>query len=149
MLESEWATWEELISRAAAQDRLTEPGACGAWSFKDVIAHVSLHYQQFDAELIGGDVRHVQVPKDIAFDFQRRNEWFHEQDRDRTLEDVLAEALQVHREIVRRARGLSPEELRKAPVDWHTWPAWRWVVHLTHEHYPEHVPGIRAWMGLD
>lgn len=148
MIEHEWAAWEDLIGQAEAAGRLTEPDACGTWSFKDVVAHVTA-YQRFGAELIGGDVRHVEVPHDIGFDFQRRNEWFHEQDHDRPLDEILAEARHVHRELVARVQMLSPEELRKVPVGWYAWPAWRWLVHLTHEHYPEHVPGIRAWLGLE
>jgi hypothetical protein len=146
LIEREWAEWEELIARA--EGRLTEPGACGTWSFKDVIAHVTA-YQRFGAELVGADVRHVEVPQEIGLDFQRRNEWFHEQDRDRSLEDVLAEARQVHRELVERVRAMLPAELRAQPVGWFAWPAWRWLIHLTHEHYPEHVPGLRAWLGLE
>jgi hypothetical protein len=146
MVERGWAEWDELIARA--EGRLTEPGACGTWSFKDVIAHVTA-YQRFGAELVGADVRHVEVPQEIGLDFQRRNEWFHEQDRGRSLEDVLAEARQVHRALVERVRAMSSEELRAQPVGWFAWPAWRWLIHLTHEHYPEHVPGLRAWLGLE
>jgi hypothetical protein len=145
MLEDEWADWERLIGRASAAGRLTEPGACGGWSFKDVIAHLTA-YQRFGAELLGGRVRPVCVPDEIGFDTQRRNEWFHEQDRGRPLDDVLADARQVHAEIVRRVQAMSPDELRAHPVAWQAWPAWRWVIHLTHEHYPEHVPGLTAWL---
>jgi hypothetical protein len=144
MLEREWTDWEGLIARA--EGRLTEPGACGDWSFKDVIAHV-MYYQRFGGELIGADVRHVEVPQEIGLDVQRRNEWFYELDMDRSLDDVLAEARQVHRALVERVRAMSGDELRAHPVPWQSWPAWRWVVHLTHEHYPEHVPGLEAWLG--
>jgi hypothetical protein len=144
MLEREWTDWEGLIARA--EGRLTEPGACGDWSFKDVIAHV-MYYQRFGGELIGADVRHVEVPQEIGLDVQRRNEWFYELDMDRSLDDVLAEARQVHRALVERVRAMSGDELRAHPVPWQSWPAWRWVVHLTHEHYPEHVPELEAWLG--
>jgi hypothetical protein len=144
-VEREWADWEALIARSEATGRLEQPGAAGAWSMKDVVAHMTA-YQRFGATLIGGDVRRVEVPPEIGLDTQRRNEWFHEQDRDRSTADVLAEARQVHAEIVRRVRAMSPEELRRHPVDWQPWPAWRWIVHLTHEHYPEHVPNIEAWL---
>jgi hypothetical protein len=146
MLDREWADWEALIARAAG--RLTEPGAGGAWTFQDVIAHVT-YYQRFGAELIGADVRHVEVPAEIGFDVERRNRWFYELDRDRPLDDVLAEARKVHRAIVERVRAMAADELRLHPVAWQPWPAWRWLVHLTHEHYPEHVPGLQAWLAED
>ena len=142
-IRAEWAAWEALIARA--EGRLTEPGACGEWSFKDVIAHMTV-YQRFLAGLLGGNVREVHQPAEIGFDVQKRNEWFHEQDKNRSLEDVLAEARQVHGEIVRRVEEQTPEELRRHPVDWQAWPAWRWTIHLTHEHYPEHVPDLEAWL---
>lgn len=146
MIEREWAEWQALLARS--EGRLEEPGACGTWSVKDVIAHVTA-YQRFAASLIGGDVRKVEVPEEIGLDFQRRNEWFHEQDRHRSLDEVLAESHHVHEQIVARVRAMSPEQLRAQPVGWFHWPAWRWLIHLTHEHYPEHVPGLRAWLGLD
>ena len=143
LLEREWADWEALIARAAG--RLTEPGACGEWTFKDVIAHAT-YYQRFGGELIGAAVRHVEVPAEIRVDVERRNQWFYALDRDRPLADVLAEARQVHRALVERVRAMSAEELRRHPVAWQPWPAWRWLLHLTHEHYPEHVPGLEAWL---
>ena len=59
---------------------------------------------------------------------------------------VLAEARHVHREIARRVGEMSSDELRAHPVAWQPWPAWRWLVHLTHQHYEEHTPGLRAWL---
>jgi len=144
-LEREWDDWEALIERATG--RLTEPGACGSWRFQDVIAHV-MYYQRFGGELVGADVRHIDVPAEFAFDVEARNRWFYDLDRDRSLDDVLAEARQVHRAIVERVRGMSADELRQQPVAWQQWPAWRWLVHLTHEHYPEHAPGLEAWLAV-
>ncbi len=144
MLEEEWVAWEGLITAAAG--RLEEPGACGVWSFKDVIAHVTA-YQRFCAEILGGAVRRVAPPEEIGFDTERRNAWFHEQDRARPLTEILDEARQVHRELVAQIARRSAEELRVHPVPWQAWPAWRWAIHLTHEHYPEHEPGLRAWLG--
>jgi hypothetical protein len=46
--------------------------------------------------------------------------------------------------LVLRVRAISVDMLRAHPVTWQRWPASRWLIHLTHEHYPEHVPGLQG-----
>jgi hypothetical protein len=114
-----------------------------------VVAHFN-GYQRFLIGNMGGRVRELPPqPEEIGLDFQKRNEWLHALDLDRTWEQVAAEAGQLHAELLAQLRARSAEQLRAPMVAWHPWPTWRWVVHLTHEHYQEHLPDLRRWLGLE
>jgi len=145
-MERQWAEWQGLI--AAAGNRLTEPGALGDWTLKDVIAHVGA-YERFVLGLLGGRVRELPpAPPDLGWDTDRRNAWLHSLDRDRPADELLAEARDVHRQLVAQVGARSDDELRAPLVEWNDWPAWRWVLSVTEDHYAEHVPPLRSWLGL-
>ena len=138
------AEWERLVAKLS--DRLEEPYA-GTWSLRDVSAHVCA-YERYILEPLGGEVRRLpEQPADVGFDVQKRNEWLHELDRGRPTSLVMAEAAAVRRGIVARLRALRDDELRARLHDWSPWPAWRWVVHLSVEHYDEHFPDLRKFAG--
>ncbi|HEY3079037.1 MAG TPA: ClbS/DfsB family four-helix bundle protein [Chloroflexota bacterium] len=142
----ERAAWQELIE--AAGDRVNEPGPAGDWTLRDVVAHIN-GYQRFLVGSMGGRVRDVgPMPAEAEFDVQKRNEWLHGRDRDRTWNLVAAEAQELHVELLAQLGARSQEQLRAPMVAWNPWPTWRWVIHLTHEHYEEHLPDLRKWLGL-
>jgi hypothetical protein len=145
-IERDWADWQRLIDRVG--DRLTEPGAAGDWTAKDVVAHVCA-YQRFVLGLLGGRVRELPpMPPDVGWDTDRRNAWLHALDRDRPADAVRAEARDVHAQLVEQVRARSAEALRAPLVAWSEWPAWRWVLSATEEHHGEHAPPLRRWLGL-
>jgi hypothetical protein len=144
-IEENYATWDRLVARAA--DRLTEPFA-GEWSLRDVTAHLCAH-ERFLLVPMGGRARPVpEMPSDIGASVQRRNEFLHEHDRARSVDAVMDEAAAVRAELLARIGSL-PEEKLSAPrfFPWHEWPLWRWLLHLTVEHYDEHRPALRAFVG--
>jgi hypothetical protein len=142
---AERADWQALIDRAG--DRVGEPGPAGDWTLRDVVAHVN-GYQRFLVGNMGGRARDVgQPPAEIGFDVQKRNEWLHEVDRDRTWAQVAAESRDLHAQLLAQIGARSQEQLAAPMVDWHPWPTWRWVLHLTQQHYEEHRPDLRRWLG--
>lgn len=144
-IEAVYAEWDGLVARAG--DRLTEPFH-GEWSLRDVTAHLCAH-ERFLLVPMGGDARPVpDMPPEVGFDVQKRNAFLHAHDLGRSVDGVMSEARAVRAELVRQIRAASPERL-SAPrfMAWHEWPLWRWLIHLTVEHYEEHLPGLREWVG--
>jgi hypothetical protein len=143
-VERTYDEWERLVARVS--DRLEEPYA-GTWSLRDVSAHVCA-YERFLLGPLGGEVRPLpELPPESNENVQLRNELLHAADADRPTGLVMAEAAAVRRGILARLRARSDEELRTPLHDWHAWPAWRWVVHLSIEHYDEHFPDLRKFAG--
>jgi hypothetical protein len=89
-----------------------------------------------------------------------RNAWFHRQDRDRTLRDVLAEAERVFGQLLaltqarsegqlRALYSLAPEGALRPAAESETpapWPLWKWIANMSLEHYPQHIAPLRAWL---
>ena len=59
----------------------------------------------------------------------------------------MAEAAGVRAQTLRQLRAKTPEQLREKLHAWHEWPTWRWIVHLSVEHYDEHFPDLRRFAG--
>ena len=143
-VERTYAEWEALVARVGA--RVEEPYA-GTWSLRDVSAHVCA-YERFILGPLGGEVRPLpELPPASNENVPLRNELLHAADLGRPTAEVMAEAAAVRRGIVARLRARSEEELRQPLHAWSPWPTWRWVVHLSVEHYDEHFPDLRRFAG--
>ena len=122
-LAAEQAAWDALVAEV---DPLwaVEPNAVGAWSFKDVVAHISGWRQPFvnDAVAAAQGTR----PPTLDWPFTREeteeqtpegeektqavNDWLYEQNRHRTYDQVLAEAA-LQWTMLRTAVELMPDDL--------------------------------------
>jgi hypothetical protein len=75
------------------RERMTEPGATGPWSVKDVIAHVaawrSRTLDRLEASVAGQPEPPPPWPPELDED-DPINQWFYERHRDESLDDVLA-----------------------------------------------------------
>jgi hypothetical protein len=144
-VERTYGEWEGLLAKVA--DRLEAP-FFGTWSLRDVSAHLCA-YERFNLGPLGGTVRAIpEQPAEVGNDVQKRNAWLHELDRGRETHEVMAEAAGVRAQTLRQLQAKTPEQLREKLHDWHEWPIWRWVVHLSVEHYDEHFPDLRRFAGV-
>ena len=107
----EWAAWEQAVAEAA--DRTDQPGVEGDWSVKDVIAHICA-YERWLVGLLGGQVRRLpEAPAGVNMnDVHQRNAWLHSLDRERSVEDIRAEAQAVHEHLVAMVEARSEDDLR-------------------------------------
>jgi hypothetical protein len=123
---------------------LTEPGVIGEWSIKDIIAHISWG----ERENIGV----VRAPAMVGSELWQlsedgRNAAVFEQNRSRSLEEIVSESSQVFEEFLAAVESLSEEELNDPsgfpgmPVGWRPW---RILYDPTH--YEEHGQSIEAWL---
>ena len=137
-------------------ERAVQPDSFGPWSFKDLIAHLTgwrlVTAARLEAGMRGEEPvfpwpEHLEEGQDL----HAINEWFYETNRDKPLEQVIAESNETF-DRVEQAIATLPEDALLEPgrFDWITWtdhglgPA---VVRGTLNHYRvEHEPDIRAWL---
>jgi Mycothiol maleylpyruvate isomerase N-terminal domain len=139
------AEWEALLAQVP-RERMTEPGVMGEWSLKDIIAHVSWGELEIaevfrQHALVGSDL--WNLPQD------ERNAAMVAESHARSLDDVLAEAERAYPQLLAAVQTLDDEDFNDAaryagmpPL----WRPWQLIAGNTYDHYPEHIPAIRAWL---
>jgi uncharacterized protein (TIGR03083 family) len=150
-IRSSRAALEEVVAEVG-EARLTEPGATGHWSVKDVLAHIAVGHDWAATQLEriargeGPDPAELQQIREAGlFDQERRNAYYYEQNRGRDPADVLAWWRQACQRYVTALEAL-PE-----PLLWQ--PAWWTGARLLGRtldpgHDREHAEGIRTGLGL-
>ena len=128
----------------------TESGVMADWSLKDILAHISRweglcvtmlwklkqgqHAERFD---IQGQDRIDQL-----------NAKWHQEDKDRPLELVMADFKGLRKQTIRRLQQFQDSELENADVfdELRGEPLWKWVAVDTFEHEQEHLTAIKRWL---
>lgn len=142
-IEERRTRWDALVAQAG--DRVNEPGVAGDWTLRDVVAHVNA-YLRFHVANLGGQARPFgEMPADIGFDMEKRNQWMHQEDLAVPWEQVLLESHELQDELMAQVRARAPEDLQKQLTDWHHWPTWRWLCDARN-HYDEHIPPLEGWL---
>jgi hypothetical protein len=149
LLRAKRAEWDAAIAEVP-MDRMTEPGAAGHWSVKDIIAHLTYHerwYADRMQEVLRGE---AYKPTELdAMHWEQRNPIIYERHRDQPLPDVLAESRQAFERLIEGAQALSeafltePQAFEGAPGPVRIWQMLRGDVY---EHYGQHIPSIRDWL---
>ena len=156
----EHAEWEALIA-GADEARLTESGAVGDWSVKDLVAHVMVYERWVVGNVGDGVPPDPPPPPDVDMNDQdQRNAWFYRANRDRPVADVLADWRHFARRLEELVEALPEEQLgvsftvtpegRLRPVTESDagppWPLWRIIDGNAGRHYADHTPELREWL---
>jgi hypothetical protein len=149
-----YASWQALVDRVP-RERMTEPGVAGAWSLKDVIAHLTV-YERWTADQMEANLRGEPRAPETTWgppdgntdDMDARNAAYYRHYRDTPLDAVLAAAQQHHQRLLAVVAGMSEADLndpQKFP-----WtigqPAWQAVAGNSYGHYDDHREGLRVWL---
>jgi len=124
---------------------MAAPGACGDWSVKDVLAHITWHEQEMfnvvlNRALAGSDLWNVSL--------ELRNKTIYEENRDREQKDVLDDYKVVFESMMEVMETLTDEDLLDAshfaemPSNWKPWEV---IASNTYEHYDDHLAELAAW----
>lgn len=131
-LQTSWAGLNE--------EQLLEPGVTGAWSVRDILAHVTTWEQE---ALAGLAVirRGERLPRYRAVygGIDAFNALTTERKRELTLAEVLAQLEATHAELLALLNTLSDAETASDTR------LYRRLRNDTWAHYPEHARAIRAW----
>jgi hypothetical protein len=131
------------------ESRMTQPGAAGYWSVKDVVAHLT-YYERWMADRLHEALRgEVYTPGPLDFiHWDERNAVIYEQNKDRALDDVRAESIGVFRRLIEGVEShaesflIEPQQFEGAPAPILIWDMLRSEVY---DHYRQHIPSIEAW----
>jgi uncharacterized protein (TIGR03083 family) len=137
--------WDALLAQVD-EGRMAQAGACGEWSIKDVVAHITWHEREMIKLL---ETRTLAGSELWELPLDERNEAIFEENQRRALEEVREEARGVFDVLLRQAETLADEELHDAsrfsgmPPDWQPWQV---IAENTYEHYEDHSSQVRAWL---
>ena len=150
-LQDEYRQWEAILAQIGPA-RLEQPGVNGAWSMKDLVAHLTT-WQRRNVDLLQAAQRsepeppppwptHLQTEDEI-------NAWIYESHRQSSLREVLDESQQVFQQTITAIEAL-PDDVRIDP-DWHL--VWvdgkRFESGEFFDHFhDDHEPDVRAWLAL-
>ena len=116
-LRSENEGWESLLAEIG-EDRMDEPGVAGAWSIKDIVAHLAAWRRRtvgrLEAVANGQPEPTHEWPADLHED-DEINAWFHERDRNKSVRETLAESRRVFEQL-RSAIEKLPEDALGDPA---------------------------------
>ena len=147
-LDSENANWEHLLAEIG-EDRMEEPGVAGAWSIKDVVAHLAAWRRRtvgrLEAVAKGQPEPAPAWPAELRQD-DEVNEWFHARDRAKSLPQVLSESRSVFQQL-RSAIEKLPDEVLEDPerLPWMQGTPLSGSTLFGHFH-EEHEADMRAWL---
>ena len=135
------ATWEALLARLD-EEQMQRPGAAGKWSVKDIIAHVAW----CESEVAPILRTHIFAGSDLwNLSDDESNEITYQQNKDRTLDDIVHEERQAYTALLEAAQTLSNEDLndphrfKNMPEEW---KPWQLIAGNSFKHYEDHMPYI-------
>jgi hypothetical protein len=147
-LDSENEGWERLLAEIG-EDRMEEPGVAGAWSIKDIVAHLAAWRRRtvgrLEAVARAQPEPAPQWPADLHED-DEINSWFHARDRAKSVREVLAESRRVFQQL-RTAIEKLPQEALDDParLPWMQGTPLSGPTLFGHFH-DEHEADMRAWL---
>jgi Protein of unknown function (DUF1706) len=140
--------WRDLVAQVG-HERMLEPGPMGAWTFKDMAAHLAAwrnaRIPMLEAIGRGEQLPPPPWPADLDDD-DPINNWLRERDRDRPLDEVLADYDGSFERLAAAIEAL-PDEVAHDPN------ALPWArgtpavdIDFTDHLHEEHLPDVRAWL---
>jgi hypothetical protein len=142
----------EMLLSPLTQEQLLTPGVNAEWSTKDNIAHIGTWHQHALNYLQAAIQKRMpdQLPEVVDDEgVDQSNERFYQENKNRSLDEVLQTFRISYIQLVGAVQALSEEELfDPARFAWMKGtPLWRIVSGNTYEHYQEHAEIIEAWLG--
>ena len=133
-LERSWTAWQDVLA-GIPEERLSEAGAAGEWSVKDLMGHLAF----WDEQALLAAERHLagQPPVQVP-DWQGMNERQAAERSGRSAAEIRAEMEHAHDLIVALLRS-------RPPLDPAAVGLCGCLEEDTYQHYDEHAADIRAW----
>ncbi len=141
----------ESIVTQVPSERMTEPGACGTWSIKDVLAHLAVGNDWLALQLERRARGEVPDPEELQrvaelglADNERRNTYYAQQHKDLDLAYVQDWDRRANERLLTALAEL-PESRLQEPDWWTYGRALGSVFDLNHDR--EHAQDIQRWLG--
>jgi hypothetical protein len=146
--------WELLLT-TVGEARMEQPGATGAWTFKDVVAHLNgwraRTLARLDAARSGAEPAPpwpADLDEDSEAGLAQINAWIERAGRERSLQEVLGEARRSFDLMRDAVLALSDEALADpSRYPWMGGAPVGAVIGYAFEHFhEEHEPALSAWL---
>ncbi len=132
-------------------DQMTSPGVIGEWTVKDVLAHLTIWERRMTRWLreTAQDQEPRMLPTGMTWDdLDLWNEQTYLENRDRSLDDVLADFQASYPQALQIVTTFPEKDL--LDPDRYVWragrPLWHIVAANTFWHYDEHNQSLRTWL---
>lgn len=142
--------YEQLVElvNSLSEEQATTTGVNGVWSVKDNLAHLAV-WQNYLLEGLQA-IRSGKTPSGFGPDLKAEdeiNEHFYQQNKDRSLKEVLADLQEGYQGVLSALENLS-EQVLNEPLPWRKegGAVWESVAGNTYEHYEEHRANILHWL---
>jgi len=147
-IQTGYSQFETLLA-PLSEEQMTSPTVNGPWSIKDNIAHLTV-WQGYLLEQLQGIIDGKEPPEFMPglTTEDEINERVYQENRDRSLAEVLAAFRASYQRVLTTVQSLSEEALN-APSPWSKSgnPIWPFIAGNTYGHYEEHGNIIRRWLG--
>jgi len=140
--------FQRLLDEMKAE-KLTEVGVVEGWSVKDILAHIAFWEQRVIAWAAALNQGTQPEPPFWPSDWseERINQAIYEQNRDRTLQDVLDQWQRVHQSVLRAVQEMSEQDLFERKVEWLGNATFGEALPgNSFEHLRHHEQDMRAWL---
>ncbi len=148
-MRAKYGALEEILT-PLDETLMTTAGVNGNWSIKDIMAHITSWHHRLLAWLHAASRNEepaISGP-DSDEEMDRLNEQFYEENKSRSLDDVLADFHTSYLQILDMVQTLDNEDLTNPHR--FAWtkgnPLWYLVAGDTYEHYLEHSQPIKVWL---
>ena len=147
-LQEEYQNWQALLDQIGPA-RMDQPGVAGAWSIKDIVAHLTgwrrrtvgrlQALQRGQPEPAPPWPAHLQTDDDI-------NAWIYQSRQSYSVSEVLDESHQVFQQLLAVIESLPEDVLAEVHrLPWMEGQPFNAAEFFAHFH-EEHEPDMRAWL---
>lgn len=148
-MRAKYAALEEILT-PLDETLMATAGVNGDWSIKDIMAHITSWHHRLLVWLRAASRNEepaISGP-DSDEEMDRLNEQFYEENKSRSLDDVLADFCTTYLQILDMVQTLDNEDLTNPHR--FAWtkgnPLWFLIAGDTYEHYLEHLQQIKVWL---
>jgi hypothetical protein len=148
-MRTSYAALEEILTTLDKTQYFNE-GVIPGWSIKDMLAHIASWHHRLLAWLDAA-VRNQEPTisgPDSVEEMDALNAQFYQENKSRSLDEVLADFRTTHQQIIDIVQAM-PEEEMMSPHRF-AWsqgkPLWQVIAGDTYEHYREHITQIQEWL---
>jgi hypothetical protein len=147
-IDREHQAWRDLVAEVG-EDRMTEPGPMGEWSFRDLIVHLlgwrDRTIRRLEAVAAGAPDPPDPWPDDVADD-DAINDWFQARGQDHSVADLRATADASYERLASALMAIPADVLEDpAGIPWLDGAAAVDVDWLSHYH-EEHEASVQTWL---
>ncbi len=145
-IESEWANLQAALD-GLTEEQLHQSGVVGAWTIKDVLAHITAWQTRLIATLFKAERGSTPETVEAGKTVDQMNEKFYREMKDRSFDQVWDDLDSSYQQLLSRLEGWKEKDLFDPKrFKWMQGkPLVEYIAGDSYEHYAEHAAQIKEW----